>query len=263
MPQPILVSIPVDLTGKVAIVTGGAVRIGRAISLALASEGMSVCLHYGSSQDAAEQTAAEILNAGGAVVTVQADLAEPQTAAKVIFDAAREEFGQVDVLVNNASIFEPGTLADLTSEGWQRHQTINLAAPTFLCQQFASELSRRPGDTGAIINIADWRAQRPQAGHLAYTISKSGLVALTQILAQELAPSVRVNAIAPGAILPPPGAAADFEEQIASCIPLHRTGSPAGIVDAVLFLLRSNFVTGEVVHVTGGQQLTVQTAKGD
>jgi len=253
----------VNLAGRVAIVTGGAVRIGRAISLALAGEGMPVCLHYGSSQDAAEQTATEVRDAGGTVFTVQADLADPVAATETIFETALKAFGHVDVLINNASIFEPGTLADLTPECWERHQAINLAAPTFLCQRFASEVKQCPAATGAIINIADWRALKPQSGHLAYTISKAGIVALTRILAQELAPKVRVNAIAPGAILPPPGAADDFEEQIASCIPLRQIGSPEEIIEAVRFLLRSDFVTGEILHVTGGQQLTVQTAAGD
>ena len=110
------------------------------------------------------------------------------------------------------------------------------------------------------MNIADWRATHPQPGHLAYTISKVGLVGLTRILAQELAPQVRVNAIAPGAILPPPDAADDHDEQIARLIPLQRTGSPANISDAVLFLLQNDFVNGEVLHVTGGQELAVPTA---
>lgn len=249
-----------ELTGKVAIVTGGAVRIGRALSIALANAGMQVCLHYGSSERDAEQTAHTIQQAGGVAVTVQADLSDPPQAAETIVSAALAAFGQVDVLINNASIFEAGSLAELTTDAWQRHQSINLTAPTFLCQQFAAAVSRRAEATGATINIADWRALKPQPGYLAYTISKAGIVALTQILAQELAPQIRVNAIAPGAILPPPGAPGDHEERLAEIIPIGRTGSPQEITEAALFLLRSDFITGEVLHVTGGQQLVAPSA---
>lgn len=252
-----------ELQNQVAIVTGGAVRIGRELSLALSRAGMRVCLHYGSSAAAAEQTAAEIRAAGGHVVTVQADLSHPVEAAEGIFAAALDAFGQADALVNCASVFEAGGLSDFSVDTWQRHQNINLAAPTFLCQQFAAALAKRPGAKGAIVNIADWRALRPQPGHLAYTLSKAGLVCLTQILAQELAPAIRVNAVAPGAILPPPSATADHESRIKSVIPLDRSGGPHDVAEAVLFLLRSDFVTGETIHVTGGQQLPVPQAPAE
>jgi pteridine reductase len=247
---------------RVAIVTGGAVRIGRAISLALARQGLRVCLHYGSSQDAAQQTADEIREAGGEVTLVQADLADPVNAAGTIVDAALEAFGRVDVLINNASIFEPATLSDLSADHWHRHQAINLAAPVFLCQRFAAAVREHDDASGAIINIVDWRAQQPQPGYLAYTISKAGLVALTKLLAQELAPAIRVNAIAPGAILPPAGVGDDYEQRMSSVIPLGRTGGPEDITAAVLFLLGADFITGEVLHVTGGQQLQVPVPKG-
>lgn len=251
-----------ELPGRVAVVTGGAVRIGRAVSLALSQAGMRLCLHYGTSEGAASQTARLIRDAGGDVVTVQADLSQPAQAARVIMQAAQTAFGQVDVLVNNAAIFEAGTLADLTQAQWDRHQAINLTAPTFLCREFA-RLSAEQGDRpGSIVNVVDWRALRPQPGHLAYTLSKAGLVALTQILAQELAPTIRVNAIAPGAILPPPGADARFEQRLSSVIPLRHTGSPADITAAVLYLLQADFVTGEILQVTGGQQLAVPQPSG-
>lgn len=244
-----------ELQHRVAIVTGGAVRIGRELSLRLASAGMRVCIHYGSSQESAEQTASTIREAGGEAVTIQGDLATPIRAASQVVDAARAAFGQVDVLINNASIFERGTLATTTAEDWKRHQQINLEAPIFLCQQFAKQLAAN--QCGAIVNIVDWRAMRPQTGHLSYTLSKAGLVCLTQILAQELAPKVRVNAIAPGAILPPPDSDARHFEQLKTVIPLQRTGSPGNIAEAVLFLLSNDFITGEVLSVTGGQHLGV------
>lgn len=253
---------PQNREPRVAIVTGGAVRIGRAISLALAHEGLRVCLHYGSSQDAAHQTAEEIRKAGGEVALVQADLADPVSAARTIVDAALEAFGRVNVLINNASVFERATLSDLSADHWQRHQAINLTAPVFLCQRFASAVRRQGDDSAAIINIVDWRARLPQPGHLAYTISKAGLVALTQLLAQELAPSIRVNAIAPGAILPPAGVGEDYEQRMSSVIPLGRTGGPEDITAALRFLLGAEFITGEILHITGGQHLQVPLPKG-
>jgi NAD(P)-dependent dehydrogenase (short-subunit alcohol dehydrogenase family) len=247
----------VQLQHQVAVVTGGAVRIGREISLALSRAGMRVCVHYNSSAPAAEQTAEEIRSAGGEVTIVQADLSHPGAAADKVISAAIRTFGQVDVLINNASIFESERLDELTIERWERHERINLTAPAFLCQRFVAAQRQRRGKAGAIVNIVDWRALRPQPGHLSYTLSKAGLLCLTQLLAQELAPTIRVNAIAPGAILPPPGAGPDYEQRMKSLVPLGRVGHPQDIVEAVLFLLRSDFVTGETVHVTGGQQLTV------
>lgn len=254
--------VPQNRDHRVAIVTGGAVRIGRVISLALAQQGLRICLHYSSSQDAAQQTADEIRAAGGEVALVQADLGDPLEAAQTIVDAALKAFGRVDVLINNASIFEPATLSDLSVDHWQRHQAINLTAPAFLSQRFAAAVRERDDPRGAIINIVDWRAQQPQPGHLAYTISKAGLVALTQLLAQELAPSIRVNAIAPGAILPPAGAGDDYEQRMSSVIPLGRTGGPHDITAAVRFLLGAEFITGEILHITGGQHLQVPLPKG-
>lgn len=242
-----------ELSGCNAVVTGGAVRIGRETALGLAQAGMNVCLHFRRSREAAQATAAEIEGAGVNAVTVHADLNDPARSAEQIISAARAAFGPVDVLINNASLFEPGTLADTTIDDWNQHVTVNLAAPLCLCRQFAAQLE--PPRTGAIINIADWRALRPVPGHLAYTVSKAGLVCLTKVLAQELAPRIRVNAVAPGAVLPPPGASPDDLDALKEAVPLQQTGQPADVVRTVLFLLQSDFITGEVIHVTGGQQL--------
>lgn len=244
-----------ELRGGAAIVTGGAVRIGRALSLALAGAGLRVCIHYGRSQDAARQTAAEIGDLGSEAVTVQADLIDPEGAADAIMTAAVQAFGRVDVLVNSAAVFEPGSLQDTSSHDWDRHHRINLHAPACLCRRFAGQI---PADgRGAILNIADWRALQPQPGHLAYTLSKAGLVCLTKILAQELAPRIRVNAIAPGAILPAADMTPDDFDRLSALIPLRHCGSPGDISEAALYLLQSDFVTGEILHVTGGQQLVV------
>lgn len=242
-----------ELQVRVAVVTGGAVRIGREVSLALAREGARVCVHYGRSQSEAERTASEIRAAGGEAVTVQADLMEPEAAAEKIFSAAVSRWGFVDVLINSAAIFESGSLLATTSDTWDRHHRINLQTPVWLSREFARRLP--PDRDGAMINIVDWRAVRPQPGHLAYTLSKAGLVCLTQILAQELAPRIRVNAIAPGAILPAPGVTPAEFDRLADQIPLRRTGNTSDIVRAAMYLLQSDFVTGEILHVTGGQQL--------
>ncbi len=190
---------------------------------------------------------------GGQAFAVGADLGVGRAAATHILEAACNEFGTVDLLVNNASIFEPGRLAETTPEEWQRHMEINLAAPLWLCQGFAEQVGA--GATRSIVNILDWRALRPPAGHLAYTVSKAGLACLTRMLALELAPSIRVNGIAPGAILPPPGATLESFAALEDNIPLQRTGGPVDVVQALLFLVQSEFITGEIIHVTGGQQL--------
>lgn len=241
------------LQGQIAVVTGGAVRLGKAIALSLADAGCTIALHYGSSANEADETLAEIRATGVRGITVQADLSEPPSAAATVFSAVNKVLGPATILINSAAIFEPGTLADTTDDEWNRHLAINLTAPFCLSREFAKQFPC--GERGHLINIVDWRTTRPQAGHLAYTVAKSGLVTLTKVLAQELAPDVQVNAIAPGAILPAPGTAADEFAQLAECIPLRRTGRPDDVADAVLFLLRSEFLTGEVLHITGGQQL--------
>lgn len=232
--------------------TGGAVRIGREIALRLARLGMHIGLHYGHSHDAAEKSAAEIRQLGVHCLPVSADFNHPVPAAKAVFDAV-QPIGPASVLINSAAIFEPGTLAQTTPEQWQRHLDINLAAPLFLTQRFAEQL---PAEThGVVINIVDWRGTHPIPGHTAYTIAKAGLVAQTQLLAQELGPRIRVNGIAPGAILPPPGMSAEEFARRGHRNPLQRNGDAAQIADAVEYLLRAEFVTGQILHVTGGEEL--------
>lgn len=239
--------------GSRALVTGGAVRLGREIALSLARSGVDVCIHYGASADAARQTLAEIREYGVQAIAVQGDFREPASAAEQVFRAVAEEFGPIDVLINNAAIFESGSLAETDESAWDRHLDINLKAPFFMTRQFAAQLPVE--QSGAVVNIIDWRASRPVPGHAAYTIAKGGLLTMTRLLARELAPRIRVNGVSPGAILPPPGSDEAYLEALADQIPMERTGSPSDITDAVMFLLRSGFLTGEVVHVTGGEHL--------
>jgi pteridine reductase len=251
-----------ELDGKVAIVTGGAVRLGKALALALAEQGARLVIHYGSSAGPAQETVTEIKAMGSDALAVQADFSQSGQAPSVV-ERAVAHFGQVDILVNSAAIFEPGRWDDTTEANWDRHFAINLKSPFFLSQAFAKHVCPRVAGqshwpsarAGHIVNIADWRGVRPGIGHVAYTLTKAALIAMTKSLALALAPNIQVNAIAPGMILPPPGKDPSYLERKAGQIPAQRVGSPQEIAKALLFLLRSDFVTGELIFVTGGQHL--------
>jgi NAD(P)-dependent dehydrogenase (short-subunit alcohol dehydrogenase family) len=242
-----------ELRDRTAVVTGSAVRLGRALALRLAAEGVHVCLHYHGSGAAAEETLAHIRRSGVRGTAIQADLSHPATAAREIVEHAGTVLGPVDILVNSAAVFGADSLSALREADWDRHLNINLKAPVFLSQAFARQVA--PEQCGHIVNIVDWRASRPLPGHLAYTVAKGGLVTATRLLARELAPRIRVNAIAPGAILPPPGEPDAYLDRLAERIPLRQTGAPEDVADALVYLLRSEFVTGEVLHITGGEEL--------
>lgn len=249
-----------DLQNSTALVTGGAVRLGRAIALGLADAGANVCIHYGHSRDKADETCKQLDSRSVRSAAVQCDFGAEAPDWKSFLDRVEEAIGPVDILVNNAAIFEAETLEELTPERWGRHLDINLRAPLFVTQQFAQRLGDR---SGHVLNIVDWRGLNPVPGHLSYTMAKSGLAAATRLLAQELGPRIRVNGIAPGAILPPPGGDEATFESRGRLNPLNKTGAASDIVDAALFLLRSEFTTGEILHVTGGEQLLVHSATQD
>ena len=241
-----------DLQGQSALVTGAGRRLGRAFAEALASCGANIAVHYGRTAKGAEETAQVALSHGVRAVTLQADLSQTDQVSNLI-ERAVEALGEVTLLINNASIFEPLGLMDTTLEAWQSHLMINLTAPFLLSQAFGRH---REGRQGAIINMLDWRALRPGPDHFPYTISKSGLVAMTRSLAQALAPNIRVNGLALGAILPPPGMEG-LDEAVIEGVPLNRWGSVEETVDALLFLLAGpDFITGEILHLDGGRQLT-------
>ncbi|MCP3678216.1 MAG: SDR family oxidoreductase [Deltaproteobacteria bacterium] len=242
-----------DLKDKVVLITGGARRIGRAISLALAERGARVVIHYSRSGEAAEETLKEIKEHGGEGILLQADLMDEGAVAGIIGKAS-EWCGQVDILINNAAIFEAGGFIDTTSENWDRHFAINLKAPFLLSQSFARQI---PDDgQGKIIFLSDWRGIRPGVGHFAYTLTKSALITMTKSVAKVVTPRITVNSIALGAILPPEGADEDFLARKIETIPLRRSGSPADVVATVQFLLEgSDFITGETILVDGGEHL--------
>ncbi len=238
--------VDLPLSGRTAVVTGAAVRLGRAIALGLAARGADITLHYHSSETEAQRTAEEIRHLGRRCLPVSADLQNPASPAKIL-EAVGAFFGKADILINSAAIFEPGTLAQTTPELWEKTIAVNLRAPFFLCQAFAAQTV-----SGDIINLADAAADRSSENYIAYSLAKNALVALTQTLAKSLAPDIRVNAVAPGAILPPPGRGDDYLDRLAAHIPLGERGSPEDIVGGVLYLLTAPYVTGEVLHISGG-----------
>jgi pteridine reductase len=240
-----------DLSDKVALITGSGVRLGRAMALALAERGCDIIVHYHRSDDEANEVVTHIRQMGRRAVALSADLRDAGRAGELI-ERGAQALGQVDILINSASLFERGTLDETTEALWDHHLAVNLKAPFFLCQAFARQIGERRGH---IINMVDWRVARPGTAYLAYYMSKTGLLALTESLAQALGPNVQVNAIAPGAILPPPGDDGSYFRKLAQRVPLKRTGSPEEIVKGVLYLLDSDFVTGETLFITGGEHL--------
>ena len=233
-----------------ALVTGSAKRLGRAVALRLAEKGADVLIHYRSSKAEAESAIAEIEKLGRRAVAVAADLVKVAE-IKRLFDEAAKHFGRLDILVNSAANFLPASIVSTTEEIWDASLDANLRAP-FFCAQAAAPLLRRT--RGIIINFADTGGLLGWSGYIPHSVSKAGVVMLTKVLAKALAPEVRVNAIAPGTItMPddPPELEADFIK----LAPLRRTGTPRDISDAVLFLVHSKFVTGQILAVDGGRVL--------
>ena len=236
----------------VAVVTGAARRVGREIALAMAARGLAVVIHHGTSAVEAKVLMNRIKAAGGTAVAVGADLRDPRAAAATIFEAAAE-LGEVTTLINSAAVFQDRALPWVDLYHCNVHLSVNLLAPIFLAQQFIRQLGE--GQRGHIINILDWRAQRPGADHFVYTATKAALSSVTRSLALQLAPLIQVNGIAPGAILPPEDRRNWHEQRAISSIPLRRTGSPQELVNSINFLLDANFITGEIINVSGGEEL--------
>jgi 3-oxoacyl-[acyl-carrier protein] reductase/pteridine reductase len=240
-----------DLHGKTALITGGAHRVGRAITLALAQAGANVVINYHSSAAEATATAAEVEALGRAALAVQADVADP-TQVTALVAAARERFGGVDVLVNSSSLFKktPIPTADLVM--WHRVTGILIHGP-FYCANAVAPLMLARG-AGVIINIVDLSAWEPWPGFAAHSVGKAALLALTRQLALDLAPAVRVNAVAPGPVLPPPGYDTEKIARTAQKTLLHRWGRAEDVADAVLFLVHADYITGDVITVDGGER---------
>jgi len=236
---------------KIALVTGGAVRVGRAISLALAGEGMRVVVHYNSSSQAADELCDEIRRGGGEAVAIGGDLSRLEEVRRIAEEAERA-FGGIDVLVNSASVFPPERLEETDEALWDYTLAVNLRAPFFLIKHLAPTLRER---RGVVVNMCDLAGLEVWKGYAAHGIAKAALAHLTKVAARSLAPEVRVAGIAPGAVLPPESMGDDELQAIARSTPLKRLGSPDDVVGALLYLLRADFVTGEVMVVDGGRML--------
>ncbi len=244
-----------ELHGKVALVTGGAIRVGRAISMALAQAGCDLFIHYNHSAEAAREVQAGAREAGVRAEIYPTDLLDSFAAGGVVA-AAREAFGRVDILVNSAALFLEGDLRSTTLDAWERQFSINLRAPFLLSREFAAQTHFSPTEPGNIVNVNDARIFRPGVDHFAYRLTKSALLAMTEGLALELAPDIRVNGVALGAILPPPGKDEQYLARLAlERVPLQRPGNAQLVAENVLHLLRQPFITGHTIRLDGGEFL--------
>jgi pteridine reductase len=246
------------MQGKVVLVTGGAKRVGAAICRRLHASGARVAIHYRSSTDEALRLEQQLnVSRADSAAIFQADLLD-LSALPNLLERVLTQFGRLDVLVNNASSFYATSLTDANEQQWDDLLGTNLRAPLFLAQAAAAELRARHG---CIVNIADIHADRPMQGHLLYSVAKAGLVALTRGLAQEMAPEVRVNAVAPGVILWPESEAWQHEEQrqkIVAHTLLKREGEPDDIARTVQFLItNAPYITGQVISVDGGRSINI------
>lgn len=241
-----------DPAGKTALVTGGAHRLGRAIALGLARAGANIVVNYHSSADAAAATVSDIEQLGRQAVRVRADVTREEDVAAMLRTVA-EQYGRLDIVVNNASTFVRAEFSGITPEEWDHVLAVNLKGP-FLVSQAAAPLLRTAGG-GVIINLADLSAFQPWPSYAHHAASKAGLVHLTRVLARALKPEIRANCIAPGVVLPPDDWTGEDELGGRARRTTARTGNPEDVVEAVLFLVRSEFVTGETIVVDGGRML--------
>lgn len=235
--------------GKTALITGGAKRIGRETALALARERINVMVHFNRSDAEAAQLARELEQMGVKAWTVQADFRRPDE-YQTLIERAQQAAGGLDILINNASMFPPETLANLTWPGLSANMEVNAWVPFVLSRTFAQRVGH-----GKIINLHDSRIKGYDWTHVGYILSKHVLEAMTRMMALEFAPAITVNAVAPGLILPPPGKDEEYLQGMVHTVPLQRHGRPQDIADAIVFLVKSNFITGEVIYVDGGRHL--------
>ena len=237
------------LLGSCALVTGASQRLGRATVEMLAREGLDVAVHYGRSEDEAAELAGWVRDQGRRSVHLRADLRDPgQTEALVA--RVRETLGPVDVLINNASIFPESALRSMSVDDVADNVQVNALAPLLLSRAFAGQTEQ-----GSIVNLLDCRIVDYDAKHAAYHLSKRMLYSLTKMMALEFAPQVRVNGVAPGLILPPPGEDEAYLDRLAHTNPMQARGQAGDIVRTIAFLLDSPFVTGQVIYVDGGRHL--------
>ncbi len=240
-----------DVKGKTALITGGAVRVGKALTLGLARLGANVMINYHRSKGPSAQCVREVRALGVEALAFQADIGDPD-AVHALIEVAQTHFGGVDVLVNSASPYVRANLHETTWEQWHFVLGALLDGPFLLSQAFAPGMCER--GAGLIVNILDLGAFEPAPRHLAHSVGKHGLLGLTRNLAAELAPTVRVNAIVPGPVLPAPDSTPDQNARTAQRTLLQRWGTPDDVVKALCYLVDADYVTGEVLFVDGGER---------
>lgn len=237
------------LRGQTALITGAARRLGRAVALALAGEGVQIVAHYHTSASDADDLAQEIEALGVKVWTLSADLSNTEEPEQ-LFSRALEMAGPLDVLINGASLYTEEGISDLRPESLMTNVNLNALAPFLLSRAFAQQ-----NREGCIVNFLDARISDYDENHVSYHLSKRMLFSITRMMAIEFAPRVRVNAVAPGLILPPVGKDDSYLKELASTNPLNAHGGAADVVSTLLFLLRSPFITGQVIYVDGGRNM--------
>jgi pteridine reductase len=240
-----------ELRGRVALVTGGARRVGAAIARALAAKGMHVGVHFGSSSKEAEQVVKELRAMGVKAEPFGADLRKVEE-AKGLGDRVAKYFGTLDVVVNSAANMIEGPVESVTPEQWEETFSLNLRAPFFVTQGALAHLRK---GKGKVVNIADLAGLEPWPKYVAHCTSKAGVIMLTKSLARALAPDITVNAVAPGAVLLPDDWDDAARKHFAETTPLKRLGSAEDVAGAVIYLLEADYVTGEVLVVDGGRLL--------
>jgi NAD(P)-dependent dehydrogenase (short-subunit alcohol dehydrogenase family) len=239
-----------ELTGKTALVTGAARRVGRVIALELARAGLNVIVHYNTSSRESDEVAAEILSMGRQAHTIFGDLEKPESIQAMAEELNRHGM-EIDVLVNSAAVYCATPLPEVTVDSWDHIMNVNLRAPFLMCQAFGLKMKER--GWGRIINIADCNVRRVYRNFTPYLASKAGVITLTESLALELAPEVTVNAIAPGTVMPPDKADDEFREQAVRRSPLKREGHADDVARMVRHLVEhGKFITGTVVTIDGG-----------
>lgn len=241
-----------DPKDKTALITGGAHRVGKAITLALARAGANVVINYNTSSQAAAATAAEAQALGVGALAVKANIADHRQVQEMV-NAAQTRFGGVDILVNSASLWQATPFPTDNLDGWRRVTRI-LIDGAFYCANAVAPFMLSKG-RGAIVNIVDLSAWEPWPNFIAHSVGKAALLALSRQLALELAPAVRVNAVAPGPVLPPPDYDREKINRTAKKTLLNRWGTPEDVAEAVMYFIRANYVTGEVIAVDGGERL--------
>jgi NAD(P)-dependent dehydrogenase (short-subunit alcohol dehydrogenase family) len=240
----------VKLEGKTALVTGAGHRVGRALAVALGEQKMNVAVHYNASAAEADETVGMIEKAGGKAKSFGANLADPAAPAALVRNVAKA-FDALDVVVNSAAVMRRQPFGSITAKDWDDVMSLNLRAPFLVAQAAAAEMT----SGGAIVNIADLAAFETWPSYVPHSISKAGIVKMTEGLARVLAPGIRVNAIAPGAVLLPDDWSEKTGERLVDTTPLRRLGDPDDVVDAMLYLLHADYVTGETIVVDGGRRI--------